>query len=166
MILFPYMWIVYNIWWGTAMWGISYLRLDSLHNLSLFGMFLLSSFLLNLSDQAKPRYVTYNCLSSISYSWRSWNCWDIELFRKMIRQGAVTVQIQVTWLSTPLSSPRFLRVCYFSRHSFYVHGSWRHFICNPAEHETREWWDNKQTLPRAMSMSFFMLANLYVLPKK
>lgn len=128
-------------------------------------MFLLPSFLLNFSEQAKPRYIMYNRLSSISYSWRSWDCWDIELFRK-IRQEAVTVPKQFTWLSTPLSFPRFLRVCYFYRHSFYVHGSWWHFICNWAEHETSEWWDNIQTRPRSMSMFLFMLANFYFLPKK
>lgn len=114
-----------TFWWGTIMWGIAYLTLDLINymiHLSFFGMFLLPSFLLNLSDQAKPRYIIYNRLSSVSYSWRSWDCWDMELFRK-IRQEAVTVPKQVTWLSTPLSSPRFLRVCYFSRHSF------SHFMC-------------------------------------
>lgn len=112
-----------TFWWGTDMWGIAYLRLDLINymiHLSFFGMFLLPSFLLNLSDQAKPRYIIYNRLSSISYSWRSWDCWDIDLFRK-IRQEPVTVQIQVTWLSTPWSSPRFLSVCNFFPDS--------HFMC-------------------------------------
>lgn len=154
-----------TFWWGTDIWGITYLRLDLIHYMirfSLFGMFLLSSLLLNLSDQAEPRYIICNCLSSISYSWRSWDCWDIELFRKMIIQEAITVQIQVRWLSTSLSSPclpqDFSVFAIFSRYLFYVHGSWWHFICNPAEHETREWWDNKKTVPCLCSFLCWLIS--------